>query len=107
MLCSIARRLWQSGACITYTRGQSRTCYRHIHALVQLRGLSLRGEGPSHKLHLLKTNDAATGCEKVCVGRGKKMSEQVFITLVNCIVRGLSRDGKQVTGNVPKHWTNS
>ncbi|KAF1786009.1 hypothetical protein GQ600_17296 [Phytophthora cactorum] len=47
------------------------TCYRHIHALVQLRGLA-----PSTKLHLLKTNDAATGCEKVCVGRGKKMSEQ-------------------------------
>ncbi|KAG6944892.1 hypothetical protein JG688_00016857 [Phytophthora aleatoria] len=42
MLCSIARRLWQSGACITYTRGQSRTCYRRIHALVQLRGLRFR-----------------------------------------------------------------
>ncbi|ETN24093.1 hypothetical protein PPTG_00543 [Phytophthora nicotianae INRA-310] len=56
---------------------------------------------------VLKTNDAATGCEKVGVGWGKKMSEQVFINLLNCIVRGLNRDGKEIPGYVSKHWTNS
>ncbi|ETO76579.1 hypothetical protein F444_08058 [Phytophthora nicotianae P1976] len=35
------------------------------------------------------------------------MSEQVFIILINCIVRGLNRNGKQITGYVTKHWTNS
>ncbi|ETK87795.1 hypothetical protein F441_07982 [Phytophthora nicotianae CJ01A1] len=32
------------------------------------------------------------------------MSEQVFIILINCIVRGLNRNGKQITGYVTKHW---
>ncbi|ETP02932.1 hypothetical protein F441_20054 [Phytophthora nicotianae CJ01A1] len=56
---------------------------------------------------VLKTNDAATGCEKVGVGWGKKMSEQVFIYLLKCSVRGLDRDGKEIPGYVSKHWTNS
>ncbi|KAG2805451.1 hypothetical protein PC114_g11067 [Phytophthora cactorum] len=56
---------------------------------------------------VLKTNDAATGCEKVRVGWRKKMSKQVLITLLNGIALGLNRDGKQVTGYVRKHWTNT
>ncbi|ETN00424.1 hypothetical protein PPTG_18106 [Phytophthora nicotianae INRA-310] len=56
---------------------------------------------------VLKTNDAATGYEKVGAGWGKKMSEQVFIYLLNCSVRGLDRDGKEIPGYVSKHWTNS
>ncbi|KAG6969814.1 hypothetical protein JG688_00005163 [Phytophthora aleatoria] len=38
---------------------------------------------------------------------GKKMSDRAFITLLNCTVRGLNSDGKQVIGYVPKHCTNS
>ncbi|ETN10418.1 hypothetical protein PPTG_10557 [Phytophthora nicotianae INRA-310] len=56
---------------------------------------------------VLKTNDTATGYKKVGVGWGKKMSEQVFNNLLNCIVRGLNRDGKEIPGYVSKHWTNS
>ncbi|ETP31108.1 hypothetical protein F442_20001 [Phytophthora nicotianae P10297] len=56
---------------------------------------------------VLKTNDAATGYEKVGAGWGKKMSEQVFIYLLKCSVRGLDRDGKEIPGYVTKHWTNS
>ncbi|KAG2970309.1 hypothetical protein PC120_g26596, partial [Phytophthora cactorum] len=54
---------------------------------------------------VFKTNDAATGCEKVCVRWGKNISEQVFITLLICIVRGLNRVGKHVIGYVTKHGT--
>ncbi|KAG1707130.1 hypothetical protein DVH05_026326 [Phytophthora capsici] len=34
------------------------------------------------------------------------MSEQVFINLLNCIVRGLNKDDKGIPGYVSKHWTN-
>ncbi|KAH7477075.1 uncharacterized protein KRP23_7748 [Phytophthora ramorum] len=56
---------------------------------------------------VLKTGDAGTGCEKVTIGWGKKMSEQVFITMLNCIVRSLNTKGGKVSGYVPKHWSNS
>ncbi|KAE9048602.1 hypothetical protein PR001_g3742 [Phytophthora rubi] len=56
---------------------------------------------------VLKTKDEATGCEKVSIGWGKKMSEQAFITLLNCIVRGLNRDGQHIPGYVYKHWSNN
>ncbi|KAL4086552.1 hypothetical protein PRIC1_014255 [Phytophthora ramorum] len=56
---------------------------------------------------VLKTGDAGTGCEKVAIGWGKKMSEQVFITMLNCIVRSLNTMDGKVSGYAPKHWSNS
>ncbi|KAG1712394.1 hypothetical protein DVH05_000142 [Phytophthora capsici] len=40
-----------------------------------------------------------TGCENARVEWGKKMSEQSFITLLNCVVRDLNRNGTSVPGS--------
>ncbi|KUF82879.1 Imidazoleglycerol-phosphate dehydratase [Phytophthora nicotianae] len=39
----------------------------------------------------IKSGKGSTGCEKVTVGWGKKMGEQSFINLLNCIVHSLNR----------------
>ncbi|KAL3661170.1 hypothetical protein V7S43_013779 [Phytophthora oleae] len=54
----------------------------------------------------LKDDGVATGCEKVAIGWGKKMGEQTFITLLNCVVNALNRQGQTTTGYVAKNWYN-
>ncbi|KAL3667491.1 hypothetical protein V7S43_007712 [Phytophthora oleae] len=54
----------------------------------------------------LKDDGVATGCEKVAIGWGKKIGEQTFITLLNCIVNALNRQGQTTTGYVAKNWYN-
>ncbi|ETO78576.1 hypothetical protein F444_06513 [Phytophthora nicotianae P1976] len=48
----------------------------------------------------IKTDDPHTGCENARVEWSKKMSEQSFITLLNCVVRDLNRNGTSVSGYV-------
>ncbi|EGZ18819.1 hypothetical protein PHYSODRAFT_500300, partial [Phytophthora sojae] len=55
----------------------------------------------------LRSDDDTTGCEKVVIGWGKKIGEQSFITLLNCIVGTLNRKGQSTPGYVAKHWYNS
>ncbi|EGZ18820.1 hypothetical protein PHYSODRAFT_503195, partial [Phytophthora sojae] len=53
---------------------------------------------------VLKSDTASTGCENARVKWGKKMSEQAFITLLNCVVRDMNRNGKSTRGYVKQEW---
>ncbi|ETI30288.1 hypothetical protein F443_22591 [Phytophthora nicotianae P1569] len=53
---------------------------------------------------VIKTDGSLTGCEKARVEWGKKMSEQSFITLLNCVVRDLNRNGTSVPGYIRRQW---
>ncbi|ETN22797.1 hypothetical protein PPTG_02602 [Phytophthora nicotianae INRA-310] len=55
----------------------------------------------------IKSDKGSTGCEKVTVGWGKKMGEQSFINLLNCIDHSLYRQSQSTSGYVAKHWYNS
>ncbi|EGZ29525.1 hypothetical protein PHYSODRAFT_477731, partial [Phytophthora sojae] len=44
---------------------------------------------------VLKSDTASTGCENARVEWGKKIPEQAFITLLNCVVRDLNRNGNR------------
>ncbi|ETP28631.1 hypothetical protein F442_22072 [Phytophthora nicotianae P10297] len=52
----------------------------------------------------IKADDPHTGCENARVEWSKKMSEQSFITLLNCVVRDLNRNGTYVSGYVRQQW---
>ncbi|ETO67738.1 hypothetical protein F444_15367 [Phytophthora nicotianae P1976] len=54
----------------------------------------------------IKTDDPHTGCENARVEWGKKMSEQSFITLLNCVVKDLNRNGTSVSGYARQQWRN-
>ncbi|OWZ10323.1 hypothetical protein PHMEG_00016838, partial [Phytophthora megakarya] len=56
------------------------------------------------KWGLQKTDLISTGCENARVKWGKKMSEQAFITLLNCAVRDLNRNGSSTSGYVHQEW---
>ncbi|KAG6947421.1 hypothetical protein JG687_00016102 [Phytophthora cactorum] len=53
---------------------------------------------------VIKTDDSAAGCENARVEWGKKMSEQAFITLLNCVVRDLNRNGVFTRGYIRQQW---
>ncbi|ETP08901.1 hypothetical protein F441_15189, partial [Phytophthora nicotianae CJ01A1] len=46
----------------------------------------------------IKTDDPHTGCENARVEWSKKMSEQSFVALSNCVVRDLNRNETSVPG---------
>ncbi|KAG3155238.1 hypothetical protein PI124_g9606 [Phytophthora idaei] len=52
----------------------------------------------------IKTDDSSPGCENARVEWGKKMSEQAFITLLNCAVRDLNRNGVSTRGYIRQQW---
>ncbi|OWZ11044.1 hypothetical protein PHMEG_00015991 [Phytophthora megakarya] len=54
----------------------------------------------------LKTDSIPTGCENLAKGVEwcKKMSEQAFIMLRNCVVRDLNRNGASVSRYVRQEW---
>ncbi|KAE8995993.1 hypothetical protein PF005_g17190 [Phytophthora fragariae] len=51
-----------------------------------------------------KTDSALTVCENVRVEWGKKMSEQAFISLLNCAVRDLNRNGQRIRVYIRQEW---
>ncbi|KAF1774315.1 hypothetical protein GQ600_19932 [Phytophthora cactorum] len=53
---------------------------------------------------IIKTDDSSTGCENARVEWGKKMSEQTFITLFNCVLRYLNRNGVSMRGYIRQQW---
>ncbi|KAG4044799.1 hypothetical protein PC123_g19769 [Phytophthora cactorum] len=53
---------------------------------------------------IIMTDDSSTGCENARMEWGKKLSEQTFITLLNCVLRDLNRNGMSMRGYVRQQW---
>ncbi|EEY66039.1 uncharacterized protein PITG_03578 [Phytophthora infestans T30-4] len=53
---------------------------------------------------VIKTDAVYTYCENARVEWGKKMSEQAVITLLNCAVRDINRNGVTTRGYVRQQW---
>jgi hypothetical protein len=53
---------------------------------------------------VLKTASPLTGCENAHVQWDKTMTEQAFITLLNCAVRDLNKNGNHLRGYVRQEW---
>ena len=56
-----------------------------------------------------KTHSSApqmTGCEQTGLHWGKKMSEQTFITVLNCMVQSLNNQRLKPKGYLKQQWTN-
>lgn len=46
------------------------------------------------------------GCENASIGWGKKVSEQVFITVLNYLALSLNKNGVKTEGYLKRNWSN-